>query len=443
MIHKKQLILLASLVAFLVLSQCTKNQSWEYDSNATSDVQSKINDGKQSLIEEGKQIFRFDAFGDEDFWSGLLHIDKAIAGSANGGFGPGVSPNTALAVGLKVDAEALPPSVVSGINSGTIDLDDPATTLELLKLNAVVGVKGNFNESGALQSIGITCASCHSTVDNSFAQGIGKRLDGWPNRDLNVGAIISLTDNALPIANMLHVDETTLRNVLGLWGPGKFPAILFMDGKAFRPDGKIAANLIPAAFGLKGVNLTTYTGWGDISYWNAFVANLEMHGKGNFSDPRLNDPVKYPIAVENGFYNVVNNPDLITSKLPALRAYQHSLGAPKPPATYFDAASAARGKSVFLTKAQCASCHALPLYADNVLHSAAEIGIDDFEALRSPTGKYRTTPLGGLFAKEKGGFYHDGRFPTLTDVVNHYNNHLTLGLTAKEKQDLVEYLKSL
>lgn len=443
MIHKKQLILLASLVAFVALSQCTKNQSWEDDSNATSDVQSKINDGKQSLIEEGKQIFRFDAFGDEDFWSGLLHIDKAIAGSANGGFGPGVSPNTALAVGLKVDAEALPPSVVSGINSGTIDLDDPATTLELLKLNAVVGVKGNFNESGALQSIGITCASCHSTVDNSFAQGIGKRLDGWPNRDLNVGAIISLTDNALPIANMLHVDETTLRNVLGLWGPGKFPAILFMDGKAFRPDGKIAANLIPAAFGLKGVNLTTYTGWGDISYWNAFVANLEMHGKGNFSDPRLNDPVKYPIAVENGFYNVVNNPDLITSKLPALRAYQHSLGAPKPPATYFDAASAARGKSVFLTKAQCASCHALPLYADNVLHSAAEIGIDDFEALRSPTGKYRTTPLGGLFAKEKGGFYHDGRFPTLTDVVNHYNNHLTLGLTAKEKQDLVEYLKSL
>jgi hypothetical protein len=239
------------------------------------------------------------------------------------------------------------------------------------------------------------------------------------------------------------VDEPTLRSVLSQWGPGKFSAILFMDGKAFRPDGKVAANLIPAAFGLKGIDLTTYTGWGSISYWNAFVANLEMHGKGNFSDPRLNDPVKYPIAVENGFYNVVNNPDLITSKLPALRAYQHSIDAPKPPAGSFDQAAAGRGKALFLTKAQCATCHALPLYADNVLHTAAEIGIDDFEAMRSPTGKYRTTPLAGLFARAKGGFYHDGRFATYMDVIDHYNNHFSLKLTASEKHDLVEYLKSL
>jgi cytochrome c peroxidase len=215
-----------------------------------------------------------------------------------------------------------------------------------------------------------------------------------------------------------------------------------MDGQAFRPDGKIAANLIPAAFGLKGIDLTTYTGWGDISYWNSFVANLEMHGKGNFSDPRLNDP-KYPIAVENHFYNVVNNPDLITSKLPALRAYQHSLDAPKPPANSFNQTAAAKGKAIFLTKAKCASCHALPLYADNILHAATEIGIDDFDAQRSPTGKYRTTPLGGLFAKTKGGFYHDGRFTTLTDVVNHYNGHMSLQLTTTEKQNLVEFLKSL
>ena len=212
----------------------------------------------------------------------------------------------------------MPPDVRAGIISGAIDLNDPATTIALLKLNAVVGVKGNFDAGGTLKSIGITCASCHSTVDNSFAPGIGKRLDGWPNRDLNVGAIISLTDNAQPIADMLHVDEATLRKVLGLWGPGKFAAVLFMDGKAFRPDGKVAANLIPAAFGLKGINRATYTGWGDISYWNAFVANLEMHGKGNFIDPRLNNPVKYPIAVENSFYNVSNMPDLITSKLLAL-----------------------------------------------------------------------------------------------------------------------------
>lgn len=436
--YKKQIVVILSLALVVTLVQCTKfiplDDLKEKEKGHADD---------RSLISDGKQIFRFDAFGDEAFWSGLLHIDKAIAGAKNGGFGTGVSPKTALAVGLKVDADALPADVVAGIQSGKIDLNDPATTLALLKLNAVVGVKANFNTSGSLTSVGITCASCHSTVDNSFAPGIGKRLDGWPNRDLNVGAIISLTDNARPIANLLHVDEPTLRNVLSLWGPGKFPAILFMDGKAFRPDGKIAANLIPAAFGLKGVDLVTYTGWGDISYWNSFVANLEMHGKGNFFDPRLNNPQKYPIAVENHFYDVTNNPDLITSKLPALREYQHSLDAPKPPAGYFDRTAAARGKAIFLTKADCASCHRLPLYTDNGLHTGAEIGIDDFEAMRSPTGKYRTTPLDGLFAKAKGGYYHDGRFSTLNDVVNHYNDHLNLHLTTSEKHDLVEYLKSL
>jgi cytochrome c553 len=289
----------------------------------------------------------------------------------------------------------------------------------------------------------ITCAVCHSTVDDAFAPGIGKRLDAWPNRDLNVGAIISLTDNAQPLASMLHVDEATLRTVLGAWGPGKFAAVLFMDGKALRPDGKVAANLIPAAFGLEKIDLTTYTGWGSISYWNSFVGNLEMHGKGNFSDPRLNNPTKYPIAVENQFYHVTNNPDLISSKLPALRAYQHSIDAPKPPAGSYDKTAAKRGKNIFSTKATCASCHAAPLYADNKLHTAEELGIDDFEAKRSPTGKYRTTPLGGLFARMKGGFYHDGRFATLNDVVNHYNTQFKTNLTEAEKKDLVEYLKSL
>ena len=445
MAYKRKTLAILSLVAIMAICQCTKKETTEnINGEASSELTTKMNQGKHGLIEQGKEIFRFDAFGDEDFWSGLLHIDKAILGEANGGYGPGVSPNTALSVGLKVDAEALSPEVVAGITSGAISLDDPKSTIALLKLNAVVGVKGNFDASGTiLQSIGITCASCHSTVDNSFMEGVGKRLDGWPNRDLNVGAIVSLTDNAMPIANMLHVSEPALRNILSLWGPGKYPAILFMDGKAFRPDGKIAANLIPAAFGLKGVELTTYTGWGDISYWNSFVANLEMHGKGNFSDPRLNDPVKYPIAVENHFYNVVNNPDLITSKLPALRAYQHSLDAPKPPVNSFDQAAAGRGKGIFLNKAKCASCHAPPLYADNILHTADEIRIDDFEAQRSPTGKYRTMPLGGLFAKSKGGYYHDGRFSSLADVVNHYNDNMGLNLTAKEKQDLVEFLKSL
>lgn len=427
--YKNQFLVAISLVAIVSLSQCIKHKP----------DHEKPDPG---LVDDGKSIFRFDTFGDEEFWSGLLHIDKAILGEGLGGFGTGVSPKAALGVGLKVDASAIPSDVVAKIQSGDLSLDDPSTTVALLKLNAVVGVKGNFNAKGELSSIGITCASCHSTVDDSFAPGIGKRLDGWPNRDLNVGGIISLTDNAKPIADMLHVSEPTLRTVLAGWGPGRFPAILFMDGKALRPDGKIAANLIPAAFGLKDIKLTTYTGWGDISYWNAFVANLEMHGKGNFSDPRLNDP-KYPIAVENKFYDVRNDPDLITSKLAALKAYQHSIDAPKPPSNSYDHKAAARGKKVFLAKAKCAGCHTPPLLSDNKLHSAAELGIDDFEAMRSPTGKYRTTPLGGLFARTKGGFYHDGRFASLRDVIGHYDSHFKLNLSATERLDLEEYLKSL
>lgn len=440
---KKQLLVILFMVMFVFFIACSKIMEKPVADDVSDHNKKNPFNEHRSLVSDGKDIFRFDTFGDEDFWSGLLHIDKAIAGASNGGFGPGVSPKTALAVGLKVDADALPPEVIAAIQSGAINLDDPATTIALIKLNAVLGVKGNFNSEGNLQSIGITCASCHSTVDNSFAPGIGKRLDGWPNRDLNVGGIISLTDNAQPIADLLHVDEPTLRNVLSLWGPGKFAAVLFMDGKAFRPDGKIAANLIPAAFGLRDIDLVTYTGWGSIKYWNSFVANLEMHGKGNFFDPRLNNPAKYPIAVENQFFNVMNTPDLITTKLDALRAYQHSIDAPKPSAGSFDKFAAFRGRRIFFTKAKCDNCHKYPLYADNELHTGAELGIDNFEAMRSPTGKYRTTPLGGLFAREKGGFYHDGRFATLLDVVDHYNRHNRLNLSRKEKADLVEYLKSL
>jgi len=431
MAYKKQGIVIAAIAIAIIFTQCIKGGIVHGDHSS------------DPLVRDGRQVFRYDTFGDEDFWSGLLHIDKAIAGSANGGFGDGVSPKAALGVGLKVDAEALPADVVAGIKSGTISLDDPKSTLALLKLNSVVGVKGNFGENGELKSIGITCAVCHSTVDDSFQPGVGKRLDGWPNRDLNVGGIISLTDNAQPVADLLNVDEATLRKVLGDWGPGRFPAILFMDGKAYRPDGKIAANLIPAAFGLRQIGLTTYTGWGDISYWNSFVANLEMHGKGNFSDPRLNDPDKYPIAVKNHFYDVSNEPDLITSKLPALRAYQHSIDAPMPPRGSYDKAAAARGAAIFFSKAKCATCHPAPLYADNQLHSADELGVDDFEASRSPTGKYRTTPLGGLFAREKGGFYHDGQFADLSALVNHYDAHLKTYLTDQEKKDLIQFLKSL
>ena len=398
----------------------------------------------QQLFDQGRQIFRFDTFGDEAFWGDSLQLHQAIKGEALGGVGAGVSPKTALAVGLKVDSAALPDSLKQALAAGEVNLDDPATTLALLKLNAVVGLKGFFEQDGTLRSVGLTCASCHSIVDDSFAPGIGRRLDGWPNRDLNVGAIVSLAPNKAPLTHLLHVDEATLNNVLAAWGPGKFDAALFLDGKGFRPDGKSAATLIPPAFGLAGVNLHTFTGWGSVTYWNAFVANLEMHGKGTFFDPRLNDPIKFPVAARAGFFNVRNTPDLITPKLPALHAYQLGLLAPKPPPGSFNAAAAKRGERIFSGKGTCANCHVLPLFTEPGwnLHEPAEICTDAFQANRSPDERYRTTPLKGLFAHAKGGFWHDGRFANLDAVVEHYNGCFGLGLAAQEKSDLVQYLRS-
>jgi mono/diheme cytochrome c family protein len=396
-------------------------------------------------LKNGRDIFRFDTFGDQAFWGDTLKLHQAIAGADHGGIGPGVSPSTALAVGLKVDVEALPQSLKQKLAAGRVDLNDPANTLALLKLNAVVGVTGFSDPQQRLNSLGIQCALCHSTVDNSFAPGIGRRLDGWPNRDLNVGAIINLSPDLSAFTNALQVDEATVRTVLLSWGPGKFDAALLLDGKAFRPDGKSAATLIPAAFGLTGVNLHTYTGWGSVPYWNAFVANLEMQGSGRFYDPRLNDTNTFPVAVRLGFANVQSPTDLITAKLPALQFYQLALPAPKPPQNSFDATAADRGRALFAGKANCATCHVPPLFAEPGwnAHTPAEIGIDDFQANRSPDRRYRTTPLGGLFARAKGGFYHDGRFADLSAVVEHYNQHFGLNLTPAEKTDLVEYLKSL
>ena len=294
-------------------------------------VDRRISENAGRMVDEGRLIFRNDTFGDEAFWGDTLKLHRAIAGAKFGGLGPGVSPKTALAVGLKVDMDALPQPLVQQIKQGRVNLDDPAVTLALLKLNAVLGVQGQFNQDGSMRSIGITCALCHSTVDNAFAPGIGHRLDGWANRDLNVGAIVSLAPDLSAVKNLLGVDEATVKQVLASWGPGRFDAELFLDGKAFRPDGKTAATLIPPAFGLAGVNLHTYTGWGGVSHWNAFVANLEMHGKGTFYDPRLDDAAKFPIAARNGFGNVRNDPDLISAKLPALQFYQLAIPAPKPP----------------------------------------------------------------------------------------------------------------
>ena len=397
------------------------------------------------VLEDGKQIFRFDTFGDEAFWGDTLKLHRAIEGTKFGGVGAGVSPKTALAVGLKVDMDALPADLVEKIKRGQVNLDDPAITLALIKLNSVLGIQGQFNQDGSLKAMGITCALCHSTVDNAFTPGIGHRLDGWANRDLNVGAIISLAPDLSAVTSLLGVDEATVKKVLAAWGPGKFDAELFLDGKGFRPDGKSAATLIPPAFGLAGVNLHTWTGWGGVSHWNAFVANLEMHGKGTFYDPRLNDPVKFPIAAKAGFANVRNNPDLISSKLPALQLYQLGISAPTPPDGSFNRAGAARGKALFSGQANCAKCHVPPTFTEPGwnMHTPAEIGIDDFQAKRSPDERYRTAPLKGLWTHQTGGFYHDGRFATLLDVVNHYNNLGGLKLTDREKRDVLEYLKSL
>src|SRR5437588_7355052 len=304
----------------------------------------QIRDNAEAMVEQGQSIFRFDTFGDEAFWGDTLNLHQAIEGAKLGGVGPGVSPATALAVGLKVDVNALPASLIAALKEGNVNLNDPSTTLALLKLNSVLGVTGFFNSQGTLQSIGIQCAFCHSTVDNSLAPGIGHRLDGWANQDLNVGAIVSLAPNLQPVASLLSTDVATVRRVVAAWGPGKFDAELLMDGKGFRPDGKTAATLIPPAFGLPGVNLHTWTGWGSVTYWNAFVGNLEMHGKGTFFDPRLNYATQFPVAAAAGFGNVRNAPDLITAKLGALHFYQLAIPAPKPPQGTFDEDAAARGK---------------------------------------------------------------------------------------------------
>ncbi len=407
-----------------------------------------ISDSAARMMREGRDTFRNDTFGSEAFWGDQVRLHEAVAGAANGGVGPGVSAKAALALGLKVDMNAVPASVAAGIKAGKVDLDDPKNTLVLLKANAVVGVKGFF-AGERLRSIGITCALCHSTTDDKFAPGIGNRLDGYPNRDLNVGKIIAAGPNLKPLTEMLQVDNATVLKVLNSWGPGKFDALLNLDGKAFRPDGKPAATLIPPALGLAGVNNHTWTGsWGTVSYWNAYVGNLEMHGSGTFFDPRLDDAKKYPVAARTRQGHVTSVNDRITSKLPALHFYQLSIPTPKPPRGTFDADKARRGERLFNGVAKCATCHVPPIYTEPGwnLHKAEEIGIDDFQSTRAPDDRYVTTPLRALWDMQKmhkGGFYHDGRFATLMDVVNHYDAFFKLGLARDQKADLIEFLKSL
>jgi len=370
-----------------------------------------VKSGEHSgAVASGQSIFRFDTFGDETFWTDTLRMHEVIA--------KGVSPKTALSVGLKVDATALPAAVVHGIQNGTVDLNAPATTVTLLKLGAVVGVIGKVNEHGTLERVGITCALCHSTVDNSFAPGIGKRLDGWPNHDLNVGAIISLSP-AVTAAQ---------KAVYGSWGPGKYDP-------RFNIDGKNMPVVIPPAFGLRHVAKEIYTGDGPVSYWNAYVAITQMHGHGAFSDPRIGVHV-----------NVT--PDLVTPKLPALREYQFSLNAPAAIAGTFDAEAAHRGRALFMGAARCATCHLSGNLSDvnnGKLHSPDEVLQSAAYADRSATKLYRTTPLRGLWhaPQLKGPYFHDGSAATLAAAVEHEVKVAKVNLTEAQKHDLVEYLKTL
>ena len=367
--------------------------------------------GSPALVAEGRTIFRFETFGDETFWTDTLRMHEVI--------GTSVSPNTALAVGLKVDSEALPPDVKAGILDGSIDLDAPATTVALLGLDAIVGVMGQVDEAtNTLTHVGITCAFCHATVDDSFLPGIGSRLDGWPNRSLDVGAIVALSP-------ALTEDQKAVYNS---WGPG-------MYDPRFNLDGQNVPVVLPPAFGLRHVSRETYTGDGDMSYWNAYVAITQMHGHGHFVDARIGVDVNNP-------------PDLVSPRLAPLRAYQLSLEAPKPVDGAFDASAARRGRAVFNGVARCASCHlggALTDVGANRLHDPAEVGQDPAYALRSVTEQYRTTPLRGLWHPPQlvGPYFHDGSALTLEAVVDHYVQLLGLTLTEQGKADLVEYLKTL
>ena len=441
------LVLFAGLaIAAYQLIEIQRASAQTQDNEASlSGFDAVVHSSADRMMKEGQQVFRFDTFDDQTFWGDALRLHQAIEGTKFGGVGPGLSPNAALSVGLKVDVDALPASLIEQLMQGKVNLDDPAVTLALLKLNSVVGVTGFFNPDGSLKSVGIQCAFCHSTVDNSLTQGIGHRLDGWANRDLNVGDIVSLAPNLQPFADLLGVDQATVRKVLQSWGTGHFDAELALDGKAFRPDGKTSAVLIPPAFGLAGVNLHTWTGWGSVTYWNAFVANLEMHGKGTFYDPRLDNAAQFPVAAKAGFGHVKNTPDLITPRLAALHFYQLALPAPVPPKGSFDEDAAKRGEAVFNGSGMCSTCHVPPLYTEPGwnMHTASEVCVDTFQADRAPDKRYRTSPLNGLWTHTKGGFYHDGRFSTLLDVVNHYDSCLGLGLLDQDKSDIVEFLKSL
>lgn len=420
--HFMSPMVLLTIFAMLSLVGCIQDDTGHVDRLPPGHGDLDLPPLDPQLVQEGKDIFRYDTFGDETFWTDVLQMNQVIESA--------VSPATALSVGLKVDAEALPPEVVAGIEDGSISLDDPQSTLALISLDAVLGVKGTVS-TGAdgklkLDRMGITCALCHSTVDDSYAPGIGSRLDGWANRDIDPGLIISLSP---------ALDQPT-KDVYASWGPGIYDP-------RFNHDGLNNPVVIPPAYGLYGLPKTIFTGDGDaehepagpVAYWNRYVAVTQMHGHGYFSDTRLNWEVDYR-----------EDDDLVTDKLPALQAYQYSISAPTPPEGSFDIPAAARGKVLFSKKAQCASCHLGPLFTDVIdggkLHpQSASVAVDKDYVKRSATKQWRVTPLKGIW--QHPPYFHDGSAPTLADVVVRYNQENNLNLSTEEQKDLTEYLKSL
>ena len=360
-------LLVGGAVAFVIVGTVALRQAAPaaQAQPAATGFDTAIDQNAQRMLEEGRRIFRFDTFGSEEFWGGKLRLHEAIVGQKLGGVGPGVSPKMALSLGLKVDAEALPADLVAAIKAGKVDMNDPASTVALLKANAVVGVTAFLNPDGSAKSIGIQCALCHSTVDDSFAPGIGKRLDGWGNRDLNIGAIVATAPNLQPFSDLLGVDVATVKAVLNSWGPGRYDAELNMDGKAKRPDGKSAATMMPSAFGLAGVNQHTWTGgWGTVTYWNAYVANTQMYGKGTFIDSRLDNAKQYPVAAKAGWGRKRDTTDLITAKLPALHFYQLAMPTPKAPQGVTMPRPPSGGRRCSTATAKCSTCHVPPIFTE-------------------------------------------------------------------------------
>jgi hypothetical protein len=396
-----------------------------------------VREHAQTMFDEGRSAFRHETFGNEAFWGGALRLHEAIAGERHGGTGPGLGLRAALDLGLKVDASALSEETVESLRSGRADLEDPDVTLELLRANAVVGLTGFSDGRGGLASVGIQCALCHSSVDNSVAPGVGARLDGWANRDLDVGDLIALAPSVGPIASLLNLSEDEVRGTLRAWGPGRFDAALGLDGTRERPDGRTSAVLIPSIFGLAGVSHAP--AW--MAHWNAFGSNPG----GTFIDSRFDDPSQFPVAASARLGHASGDPDRLTPRLPALEFYRLSLPAPAPPPGSYRADAAVRGREVFRDRARCVSCHVEGLTTEPGWnrHRGEEIGIDNFHADRNPERRYRTASLLGLWTRSKGGYYHDGRFGTLRAVVDHYESVMALGLSDEDKGDLIEYLKSL